>query len=72
MVDRTDAGLLVSSRCLGYPKQLHLFVNPDLSHYDGVRDFVLAAAGTWNDVFPITPADIVRVAGGVVTELKRA
>ena len=30
-----------------------------------------AAAGTWNDNFGANPNDIVRVAGGVVTDLKR-
>jgi prolyl-tRNA editing enzyme YbaK/EbsC (Cys-tRNA(Pro) deacylase) len=34
-------------------------------------DEVWAAAGTWNDVFGAAPADIVRVSGGVVTDLKR-
>jgi len=33
---------------------------------------VWAAAGTWNDLFGAAPADIVRVAGGEVTDLKRA
>ena len=51
--------------------QLRVFVDPDLLQYDGVYDFVWAAAGTWNDVFPIAPADIVRVSGGVITDLKR-
>ncbi len=55
----------------GLSTQLRVFVDPDLLQYDGVNDFVWAAAGTWNDVFPIAPADIVRVAGGVVTDLKR-
>ena len=55
----------------GHSTQLRVFVDPDLLQYDGVNDFVWAAAGTWNDVFPIAPADIVRVAGGVVTDLKR-
>jgi hypothetical protein len=32
----------------------------------------LEVVGTWNDNFGATPADIVRVAGGVVTELKRS
>jgi hypothetical protein len=41
---------------------------PDLLQYDEVW----AAAGTWNDNFGAAPADIVRVAGGVVTDLKRA
>ena len=38
-------------------------------------DFVVLggfAAGTWNDKFGAAPADIVCVAGGVVTDLKRA
>jgi hypothetical protein len=39
--------------------------------YDGVDDFVWAAAGTWNDVFPISPNDLVRASGAVVTDLKR-
>jgi prolyl-tRNA editing enzyme YbaK/EbsC (Cys-tRNA(Pro) deacylase) len=45
-----------------------VFVDPDLLQYDEVW----AAAGTWNDNFGAVPADIVRVAGGVVTDLKRA
>jgi prolyl-tRNA editing enzyme YbaK/EbsC (Cys-tRNA(Pro) deacylase) len=48
--------------------QLRVFVDPDLLQYDEVW----AAAGTWNDMFGAVPADIVRVAGGVVTDLKRA
>ena len=48
--------------------QLRVFVDPDLLQYDEVW----AAAGTWNDNFGAAPADIVRVAGGVVTNLKRA
>ena len=44
-----------------------MFVDPDLLQYDEVW----AAAGTWNDNFGAAPADIVRVAGGVVTDLKR-
>jgi Cys-tRNA(Pro) deacylase len=52
----------------GHSTQLRVFVDPDLLQYDEVW----AAAGTWNDNFGAAPADIVRVAGGVVTELKRA
>jgi len=52
----------------GHTTQLRVFVDPDLSQYDEVW----AAAGTWNDVFGAAPADIVRVAGGVITDLKRA
>jgi prolyl-tRNA editing enzyme YbaK/EbsC (Cys-tRNA(Pro) deacylase) len=44
-----------------------VFVDPDLLQYDEVW----AAAGTWNDVFGITPAELVRASGGVVTVLKR-
>ena len=51
----------------GHTKQLRVFVVPDLLQYDEVW----AAAGTWNDNFGAAPADIVRVAGGVVTDLKR-
>ena len=52
----------------GHNTQLRVFVDPDLLQYDEVW----AAAGTWNDNFGAAPADIVRVAGGVVTDLKRA
>ena len=52
----------------GHATQLRVFVDPDLLQYDEVW----AAAGTWNDNFGAAPADIVRVAGGVVTDLKRA
>ena len=51
----------------GHSTQLRVFVDPDLLQYDEVW----AAAGTWNDVFGAAPADIVRVAGGVVTDLTR-
>jgi len=45
-----------------------VFVDPDLLQYDEVW----AVAGTWNDNFGAAPADFVRVAGGVVADLKRA
>ena len=32
---------------------------------------VWAAAGTWNDVFPISPSELVRFSGGTVVDLKR-
>ena len=51
----------------GHSTQLRVFVDPDLLQYEEVW----AAAGTWNDNFGAAPADIVRVAGGVVTDLKR-
>jgi len=52
----------------GHSTKLRVFVDPDLLQYDEVW----AAAGTWNDVFPIAPNDLVRVSGGVVTDLKRS
>jgi len=52
----------------GHSTTLRIFIDPDLLQYDGVW----AAAGTWNDVFPITPNNLVRASGGVVTDLKRA
>ena len=51
----------------GHSTQLRVFVDPDLLQYDEVW----AAAGTWNDNFGANPNDIVRVAGGVVVDLKR-
>jgi prolyl-tRNA editing enzyme YbaK/EbsC (Cys-tRNA(Pro) deacylase) len=51
----------------GHTTPLRAFVDPDLLAYGEVW----AAAGTWNDVFPLSPADLVRVAGGVVVEVKR-
>jgi len=55
----------------GHSTQLRIFIDPDLLQYDGVIDFVWAAAGTWNDNFAIVPNDLVRVSGGVLTDLKR-
>jgi Cys-tRNA(Pro) deacylase len=52
----------------GHSTQLRVFVDPDLLQYEEVW----AAAGTWNDNFGASPTDIVRVAGGVVADLKRA
>jgi len=52
----------------GHSTQLRVFVDLDLLQYDEVW----AAAGTWNDNFGANPNDIVRVAGGVVTDLKRS
>ena len=51
----------------GHITQLRVFADLDLSQYDEVW----AAAGTWNDNFGASPADIVRVASGTVTDLKR-
>ena len=51
----------------GHSTQLRIFIDPDLLQYVEVW----AAAGTWNDVFPIAPDDLVRASGAVVTDLKR-
>ena len=51
----------------GHSTKLRIFIDPDLLQYDEVW----AAAGTWNDNFAIAPNELVRVSGGVVTDLKR-
>ncbi|MEK7295492.1 MAG: YbaK/EbsC family protein, partial [Actinomycetota bacterium] len=50
----------------GHATELRVFIDPDLLQYDGVNDMVWAAAGTWNDVFPISPTELVRMSGGTV------
>ena len=52
----------------GHTMQLRVFIDPDLLQWPEVW----AAAGTWNDVFPIAPNDLVRASGAVLTDLKRA
>ena len=51
---------------LGHDLPIH--VDRDLLRYD----VVWAAAGTWTDVFAITPDDLVRATGGTVAELSLA
>lgn len=51
----------------GHATDLAVFIDPDLLQYGEVW----AAAGTWNDVFPIAPDDLVRASGGVVTDLAK-
>jgi prolyl-tRNA editing enzyme YbaK/EbsC (Cys-tRNA(Pro) deacylase) len=51
---------------LGHDLPIH--VDEDLLRYDEVW----AAAGTWTDVFAITPAALVEVTGGRVGDLRRA
>jgi len=62
-VSKTNSGVPL----FGHSTQLRVFVDPDLLQYDEVW----AAAGTWNVNFGAATADIVRAAGGVVTDLKR-
>jgi Cys-tRNA(Pro) deacylase len=51
----------------GHATPLRVFVDPDLLTHDEVW----AAAGTWNDVFGITPDDLVSASGGTVVDLRR-
>lgn len=51
----------------GHTTALRVFIDPDLLQYDEVW----AAAGTWNDVFPIGPAALVSASAGTVTDLKK-
>lgn len=51
----------------GHRNQLRLFVDPDLLAWDEVW----AAAGTWNDVFGIAPAQLVEITAGAVTDLRK-
>ena len=52
---------------IGHATPLRVFIDPDLL----VHEVVWAAAGTWYDVFPLSPHDLQRVSGGVIVELKR-
>ena len=52
----------------GHKTHLRVFIDPDLLEYDEEW----AAAGTRKDNFGAAPANIARVAGGTVTDLKRA
>ena len=51
----------------GHATHLRVFIDPDLLAYDTVW----AAAGTWNDVFEITPAELVRASEGTIVELRK-
>ena len=51
----------------GHTTPLRVFIDPDLLAYDEVW----AAAGTWNDVFPLPPAALESATRGTVVELKR-
>ena len=52
---------------LGHATALPVYVDEDLLRWEEVW----AAAGTWTDVFPITPDDLVRVSGGTVADLAK-
>ena len=51
---------------VGYPAPVETLIDRDLLQYD----VVWAAAGTPNHVFPIAPADLVRVSGGRVLDVR--
>ncbi|HUF98186.1 MAG TPA: YbaK/EbsC family protein [Ilumatobacter sp.] len=51
----------------GHVTSLQVFIDPDLLHHDEVW----AAAGTWTDVFGLTPHQLVEASGGMVIDLKR-
>jgi prolyl-tRNA editing enzyme YbaK/EbsC (Cys-tRNA(Pro) deacylase) len=51
----------------GHTTTLRAFIDPDLLGYGEVW----AAAGTWNDVFALSPTDLVSASGGLVTDLRR-
>ena len=51
----------------GHSNPLRVFVDPDLLDYDEVW----AAAGTWNDVFPVEPHALVKATNGVVADIKK-
>lgn len=51
----------------GHDQPLRVFVDPDLLQYDEIW----AAAGTWTDVFPIAPPQLVAASGGEVVHLRR-
>ncbi len=52
----------------GHDTALPVFIDPDLLQYDTVW----AAAGTWHDVFSLTPQELVSASSGVVVELARS
>lgn len=52
----------------GHDTALRVFVDPHLMEHD----VVWAAAGTWHDVFSLTPAQLVEASGGTVVDLARS
>ncbi len=51
---------------LGHAEPLITFIDEDLMQYDSIW----AAAGTPNAVFPLTPAELVKMTGGRVAAIK--
>jgi prolyl-tRNA editing enzyme YbaK/EbsC (Cys-tRNA(Pro) deacylase) len=52
----------------GHETELRVFVDPHLMQHE----LVWAAAGTWHDVFSLTPQQLVDASGGVVVDLARS
>jgi prolyl-tRNA editing enzyme YbaK/EbsC (Cys-tRNA(Pro) deacylase) len=52
----------------GHATELRVFVDPELLGHDEVW----AAAGTWHDVFALSPRQLVDASGGTVIELRRS
>jgi prolyl-tRNA editing enzyme YbaK/EbsC (Cys-tRNA(Pro) deacylase) len=52
---------------VGHARPLRVLIDRDLLGYDRL----IAAAGTPHAVFPITPAELCRVTGGTVEDVKR-
>ena len=52
----------------GHATELRVFIDPELLGYDEVW----AAAGTWHDVFALSPRQLVDASGGTVIELRRS
>jgi prolyl-tRNA editing enzyme YbaK/EbsC (Cys-tRNA(Pro) deacylase) len=51
----------------GHVTHLRVFIDPDLLQYDEVW----AAAGTWNDVFALSPQALVDASEGVIIDLRK-
>lgn len=51
----------------GHANALRVFIDPDLLQYDELW----AAAGTWHDVFALSPDQLVSASAGTVVDLRR-
>jgi Cys-tRNA(Pro) deacylase len=51
----------------GHTSPLRIFIDPDLLQFEEIW----AAAGTWTDVFALTPAELVEASQGQVVDLKK-
>jgi prolyl-tRNA editing enzyme YbaK/EbsC (Cys-tRNA(Pro) deacylase) len=52
----------------GHDTELRVFVDPDLMQHE----VVWAAAGTWHDVFSLTPQELVSASHGIIIDLARS